>query len=780
MRKKIRLLIALFTLGQAAMAQSLNSGEQLKQKESFPKMPPKTALVKADAAATPYWVDAKSYYDANRSYSREDGCLDSYRADLTFNGDKVTITNLVNLGEFQVTSTSPIEGTYDSAAKTITINTPGYDSERAVADYAHYGDCTYFGNDCSIVLFAGDFSTEPDKNGQYGLETTDKLVFDVSDDLSTITPRTGFGLWVLVKKNATPYGAIRFYQGGTVGIEKMPDEAKLTFIPSNVHFEGPNVTVGSILKQSVRLVNKGLKSTNYTGLVDGKGLRLLAYQSIDAGTVQNVYVEFSPSKTGAYSGTVQVKNSHGEKAVLNVTATVGEAPDYSKIVKEGDIAFSMGTDFPFVITDTITGYPVAVATNKGNNTTATLFANLVVPEGKVGLVSWKGFKKGSYGNGFTIQNNDDQVFNDVTSHGMDGGEFTDNVENALALKPGTYVLQFQNITNNDWAKDADVRYRAYIYDMVFRLYDQQEHLAVLKQDALDFGNHFFDQFSVRDTLTVQLINLGTESLSLTSIDGDGSFSGVMSGATAAFSEELPVQIAFDSKELGEQSGLVVLHTNTGSYRLTCKASNTAIPVDYHPIVTNGDFSFNTSAEWPFTVEGNKTFNSTAKKSSDGSENLNSFLEASFEVPENKIGVLSWTGHNSSKDFFEFMGSKTLTTGTRITLDGSISIEFAGPDVDASSTQFAPKDLKFGPGRHTVRFFYLKKDLKPNYDDRVDISSLSVTYTDAVKGVQKANGEVVRTEYYTLNGQRVAEPQQGLYLVKTIFADGTSHTVKVLR
>ena len=41
--------------------------------------------------------------------------LDSYRADLTFNGDKVTITNLVNLGEFQVTSTSPIEGTYDSA-----------------------------------------------------------------------------------------------------------------------------------------------------------------------------------------------------------------------------------------------------------------------------------------------------------------------------------------------------------------------------------------------------------------------------------------------------------------------------------------------------------------------------------------------------------------------------------------------------------------------------------------------------------------------------------------
>lgn len=780
MKKKLFSLIALFTLGQAAMAQALTSSGLLKQKDSSTQARLRAAPVKADAAATPYWVDAKSYYDANGSFSREDGNLDSYRVDLAFNGDKVTITNLVNMGNFEVTSTSPLEGTYDSAAKTITINTPEYDSERAVSDYTHYGDVSYFGYDCSIVLFAGEFSTKPDKNGQYDLETTDKLVFDVSDDLTTITPRTGFGLWVLNKENASSFGSINFYQGGTVGIEKMPNEAKLAFVPSSVHFEGPNVTVGTILKRSIRLVNKGLKATDYTGRVDGEDLKLAVYQSIDAGSVQDVYVELSPTKAGAYSGTVQVQGAHGAKATLNVTATVGKAPDYSRIVKEGDITFSLGTDFPFVITDTITGYPVAVATNKGSSTTATLFANLVVPEGKVGLVSWKGVKKGSYGNGLNIQNNGEQVFDDLYSHGMDGGNFTDNVDNTLALKPGTYVLQFQNITNNDWAEDADVRYRAYIYDMVFRLYDQQDHLAVLKQDALDFGDHFFDRLSVRDTLTATLINLGTEPLSLTTIDGNGSFSGVMDDATAAFSEELPVLIAFESKILGEQSGSVVLHTSGGSCVVTCKASNTAIPVDYHPIVANGDFSFNTSAEWPFTVEGNKAFNSTAKMKGDKGINLNSFLEASFEVPEDKIGVLSWTGHNSSLELFEFMDDKTLTTGTRITIDGTKSLEFAGPDVDASSTQFAPEDLKFGPGRHTVRFFYLKKDSKPKYDDRIEISNLSVTYTDGVKGVEKANGEVVRTEYYTLNGQRVAQPQKGIYLVKTVYADGTTRTVKTLR
>ena len=318
------------------------------------------------------------------------------------------ITNLVNLGNFEATSTSPLEGTYDSAAKTITINTPEYDSERAVSDYTHYGDVSYFGYDCSIVLFAGEFSTKPDKNGQYALETTDKLVFDVSDDLSTITPRTGFGLWVFDKKTASSFGCVKFYQGGTVGIEKMPDEAKLAFVPSSVHFEGPNVTVGTILKRSIRLVNKGLKATDYTGRVDGDDLKLAVYQSIDAGSVQEVYIEL---------------NGNDKREICTQA--------------ERNIAF------------------------------------------------------------------------------LDNSAIIGSITHWLALKPGSYVLQFQNITNNDWAEDADVRYRAYIYDMVFRLYDQQEHLAVLKQDALDFGNHFFDRLSVRDTLTATLMNLGTEPLSLT-------------------------------------------------------------------------------------------------------------------------------------------------------------------------------------------------------------------------------------------------------------------------
>lgn len=782
MKKTLFSLIALFTLGQAAMAQTLTPGSLLKQDASASQTDAqKAAPRKADATATPYWVDAQSYYTASGAYNPEQGRYSSYRTDLTFDGGKVHLMGFVDTGEFTIGSVTDMEGVYDAAAKTITINTPGYSEERAIGDYAKYGEVNYYGEDCSVVVFSGDFSTQPDADGQYGLETTDQLVFDVSDDLSTLTPRTGFGLWVISQTSGTPFGCINFYRKGTISIERMPDDAKLAFLPSSIHFKGANVTVGATLKQTVKVVNKGLAATNYTGSVVGDGLQLAAYRSIEAGEAQDVYVQLIPEKAGEFAGTISVSSPNkSTSATLNVTATVGEAPDFSQIVKEGDITFNIGNDFPFVLTDTITGSPVAVSTNGGSGSTSSLYANFAVPEGKVGVISWKGIKQGSYGCGMYIQLNDTLIFADTYSHGMDDNNFVDDISNTLALKPGTYVLQFQNITNNDWDGTANVRLRAYVYDMALRLYDQQEHLAVLKSNVLDFGEHFYDRLSVRDTLTATLVNVGTEPLQLTGFNDNDVFRGVMTEATAAFGQELPVQIVYESDEIGEKKTTVMLYTNGGFNSLTCQGTNVAIPVDYHPIVASGDFSFNTSANHPFSVEGNKAFNSTAKKKGDGNTDNNSFLEASFEVPEDKVGVLGWTAHNSSAEFLTFMGDTVLVTGTRITIDGEKKMEFAGEDVDASSSNYQPEDLVLGPGRHTVRFFYLKKDSTPKYDDRLDISNLSLNITDGVERVAKADGEVVRTEYYTLNGQRVAQPQRGITLVKTVYADGTSRTVKVLK
>lgn len=776
MKKTLFSCIALFTLGQAAMAQTLPPGSALNPEKSTNDATQKAAPAKADADAMGYWVDARSYYESSGKFNPDGGAYYSFRANLSLDGTRVTMKDLVDLNGLELTSSEEIEGVYDANAKTITVTTAPYSDEGYYTDYTRYGEMTYYGASCAVVLFSGDFITT--STGQSGLETKEQLVFDVSDDLTTLTPRSGFGLWAFDKSDGSVVGCLNYYQGSTVAIEKMPDEAKLAFVPSAIHFEGANVTVGATVKQTVKLVNKGLKATDYSGYADGTGLQMAAYRNIEAATVQEVYAQLIPAKSGDFSGAVYVNASNGSTATLKVTAKVGEAPDYSQIVKEGDITFSIGSDYPFAVTDTITGFPVAVSTNKGNNTSSTLFANFVVPEGKVGVFSWKGLKRGGYSNGFNIQNNEEFIFDDTYSHGMDVSSFTDDLSNTLALPAGYYVVRFQNFTNMDFTGNGDVTLRGYLYDMSLRLFDQKERLAVLKSDALDFGEHFYDRLSVRDTLTATVINIGSEPLQVSSIDGQGAFSGVTPGAEAGFCEELPVQIVFESDQLGMQNGTISINTNAGTYSLNCAASNVAIPVDYHSIVSEGDFSFNTSANYPFAVKDGKAYNTTAKKKTN--DDLSSFLEAYFEVPEGQNGKLAWTAHNSSLDWFIFMNDTTMTTGTMITLDGGNAKEFAGEDVDASSTNYEPEELVFAPGRHVVRFYYRKLDSSPKFDDRVDISNLSITYTDAVEGITATGREAIAEEYYTLDGRRIQQPQRGITLVKTRYADGSTRTVKVLR
>lgn len=50
---------------------------------------------------------------------------------------------------------------------------------------------------------------------------------------------------------------------------------------------------------------------------------------------------------------------------------------------------------------------------------------------------------------------------------------------------------------------------------------------------------------------------------------------------------------------------------------------------------------------------------------------------------------------------------------------------------------------------------------------------------AVKGVSEANAERIAEEYYNLNGIRVEEPAQGIFIKRIMFSDGTEQHVKVV-
>lgn len=785
MRKKLLLLsAAMFTIFQASTAQTLYSSKALQcEKANGEKtLSPARVASKAESSADSvgYWVDANSYYDANGSFSLTNGEKKSYRANLIFNGNQVTFTSLFDTSDwYGISSYYDITGTYDAAKKTITIKTPSYKNGANASHYTLFGKMSYYGTECFIALLAGEFSSTPDAQGQYGLSMTDSLVFDVSDNLTTLTPRTGFGLWAFSEEDGSSVGSLMFFKKSS-RLNKMPEEAQLAVEPDTITFEGPSVTVGATLKRTYTLVNKGLKEANVTASVNADGMQVAVPRNIGAGSKVSAYVIFKPKTTGDYTGDAVLYGNNGAtSAQLNFKATVKPAPDFSQVVRQGssNINFSLGNNYPFVVTDTITGYPVAVSTNKGSNTQAQLYANFDVPAGKVGVFSWKGIKEGSYGNGVKIYlNGDSTITDDSYTHGMDVSSFKDDISNMLVLKEGSYVVEYNNELMNDWNNTGDKTLRTYLHDFNLQLADVAEHAAMLKVDSLDFGSHYYDNLSVRDTLTANLMNLGTKPLKVTSIEGDGTFGGVVPENVAPSFTTLPVIITYEAKNVGEHAGKVVIKTNAGDYTVSCKARNEAIPANYQAIVKSGNFSFNTSDPYPFAVLTDTAYNSTAGMDNN---NTNSFLEANFEVPEGKVGKLSWKAINNSFEYFYFMNDTIMTTGTRITIDGGLQKEFAGNGTDASSTNWTDEQLTFAPGLHTLRFFYKKGDSTPKYEDKIKVYDLALNLTTGIAQINTEKGEVVRTEIYNLSGQAQSQLQRGINIVKRIYVDGSTTTSKIL-
>lgn len=779
MRKYLLMVIALFVTGQVCKAQSLLSGDKLKTEKTVTVNIPQKAPKLADAEAKEYWATAQSYYNEYTEYLGGDELRTcGYSANVTFDGEDVTISGLIDVSNFTYfyPLMTDIHGHYDATAHTITIQTPVYESSKAISSYTSAGTMEYYGSNLTLALFSGNFSDTPDANGQYALETISELVFDVSEDLSTITSRSGFGCYGFYSWDDSPAGFLDYYKSATLNL--LTDEAKLSVSPSTINFDGASVTVGATLTSSVSLTNMSLASTKYTTRVTGDGLTLYASDNIGAKATEEYKVVLKPTKVGAFTGTITFIAENGSEATTTVTANVGEAPDFSKIVKEGDFTFFYGSDYPFVVTDTITGYPVAVSTNVGSGTTSTLNASVTVPEGKTGVISWKGTSVSMQPNGVKISLDSEKIYDNTYSfNGLVGH---DDISNMVVVGSGDHVVSFVNNRKIDWYAENSIKddLKAWIYDLSLTLVDEASDAAVIREDNADFGRHYYDKLSVSDTAVVNLVNVGSNNLKLTSVTGTDNFTAVVDGAEAGYGENLPVNLVFTGNAIGEYAGDVVLHTTAGDFTVNCKASAEKIIYDYSPIVTEGTFSFNTSFDYPFIVEADSARSNIAGLSPVGVD-LTAWLDAAFEVPEGQEGILSWRANNSSLDFFEFMGDEVFDNGSYIIIDNGERREFAGEDENCSSNVYDAADLVFQAGRHNIRFAYTKISSDVAGLDRLVVSKLGLhLQTSGILGV-KDNRTVTKTEVYSVEGKKLNAIQPGLNIVRRVFSDGTSETYKQL-
>ncbi|MGM9687718.1 MAG: hypothetical protein ACI3YD_01580 [Alloprevotella sp.] len=779
MKGKLLMAIVLFVIGEMTRAQNLllpGTALQADKQVAAGTMHHRAAGLFSEPN---YWVAAQAHYDEYGMFSGTELTETSYKANVTINGTEATINGFMDFGYFNLLSEESVKGEYDPEAHTITISTPSYSEDRPVNEYTKLGTINYYGSEMTLVLFAGEFKYIEEIDS-YGLDTENKLVFDVSDDLTTLTPRTGYGA----------YGFDDWGGGGFVNFFKtakwmeIGDDARLLIQPESLHISGDNVTKGATLTREIMVSNIGKTATKVDVELVGDGLELpynYGSLSLEGTSTQYVTLTFTPQTEGEFEGTVKFAADNGTQAELAVKATVLPPPDFSAVVKRGDLVFAMSDDYPFAITDTITGSPVAVSTNEMvDGSTSTLYCFAHVPEGKTGVLSWKGVSTSMQPNGASIYVNNTQVFNNVYNHMGELGK--DDISNAVILTEGNNRVAFVNEVMLNWYNMgmSPEPFKTYVYDFDLQLVDNADHAAIAKDEQAEFGRHYIDKLDITDTTVVYLVNLGNQPLTVTGYEGDDNFSAVVDGVEAEYTRNLRVKLLFTADKPGDYNGTVTVKTNAGDFAFSCHASAENIATDYSPIVSKGDFSFNTSFEHPFVVEGHTATSSIAYMDMTNVGIVESWLEASFVVPEGEIGTLAWDGHNSSADYFDFMGNIQHNDGTIITIDGTTVKDYAG-EMDASSTTFNADDLTFTAGLHKVKFLYRKVYSEGEGFDRFKLQNLSLKLADASGiGTVENNCTVVKREVFNASGCKLNSlPETGVYIIRETLSDGKVITRKMV-
>ncbi|MDO4161015.1 MAG: choice-of-anchor J domain-containing protein [Prevotellaceae bacterium] len=619
-----------------------------------------------------------------------------YSVYLNFNeqNGEVGINNLINLG----TNSSDFNAQYDDANNLITINSPKELTDKA--DYTIIG--TYNGYDEYLM------AVKP-----YGIgyvEEIEDLKMEVSDNKTRILPQSGMAAVDFYSNSNYVrgytdiiYDAVLFKN--MTGIKLMSDS-------SNIHFDRTYSNLS--YTKSFSIYNIGTESTDYIVSCEGDGFSIdTPTGMLSSGDKKEITVTFTPTSTGEFTGKITV-SSEGDDITINLYATCNANPEYSSIVKEGDFNFGVTGSYPWIIDTEKTGSPVAISSNTDmENTTSVLYATCSIPEHTKGTLSWKGYYSPYFysSDEFIIYANGVNIY-EANIH---SGDISDEV----VLPAGEYTIEF----TYDKGPKIEGMFTpgedyTYIYDLSLVCEDIDANKATLSTQEIDFSKMFIED-NVSKEATVSFKNEGYEDLYVKEISGTNGFSGIVPDWKIGTFESGDVTITFTTDEAGEYEGNVVISTSAGDFTIACHATVIQMP-DFTKIVKNGEFSFDTDADYPFIVEGNTAYNSTSKVI-DEDMTLASFT-ATFTVPEGTYGALTWNGTNSASPL-EYYG---FGDGGIIEIDGGTDYVYYDGESDASYTTFSPSAVNLSPGEHDITFYYMQLgDGTYSGDDRLTISDLSL-------------------------------------------------------
>ncbi|MDE6668176.1 MAG: choice-of-anchor J domain-containing protein [Muribaculaceae bacterium] len=627
------------------------------------------------------------------------GDVEGYPITLHLDGDKVTISNFLNIAAHSSDavqgSDEDIIGTYDATNNTITIPTPNS------ADGTVVGYWGAFKN----ILISGTVT----ETGV--LEPTDELVLNVLGDFNGLTTDQNFGGVNYDTSTGDSWGLNivyrRFYANGDLETPK--------FVVFNDSYNMGHTYPDTPIELSYPVVNVSSIDTDYA--IDVETEDNAFYVSTSAGicpakSVMDITVDFSAKEIGEYEGLVTLlyEGAAEEQIEVWLTGEVIPMPDFSPIVSSGDYKFSTSIEYPFDMYELEDGTKVARSTINGATGTSWIAVEFDVPEGEhVGVFSWKGLATNTR---YWNPNPSACYVDDATApvYITSNTASTEDFSNSLRLAPGHHKVRFQY---NGYYYSPMAQDGLYIYDLNLTMEEVAAYEVELETPVLRFGNFILhEDYPCEGTQTLVLRNNGYEPLRVLEISFDNdAYSASVPNVEASVLGSISIPIKMHSDNIGKIDGKVTVSTTAG--KVTANLYATIYPEpDFMSIVTKGSeyvTSITTDESNPFLVEDGVAYNAN---SGDPDETVStSSFTINITIPEGIVGNLSWDGHLYAKvnpdgntcDFGRIIINQPVNNGMYY---------LNGEDADASSDLFKESEgwasfLVCLPGNYSITFEYIK-------------------------------------------------------------------------
>lgn len=214
---------------------------------------------------------------------------------------------------------------------------------------------------------------------------------------------------------------------------------------------------------------------------------------------------------------------------------------------------------------------------------------------------------------------------------------------------------------------------------------------LLFQKSLNFGSTYP---STPITRTATIVNVGNEAcdyaMDISSDPEDAFTTNALSGTIEGQGRK-DITFTFTTSTIGDVEGLASIESESNDNPFNIQLTGTILPPpDFSPIVLRGNFDFGADLNYPFSlseIEGKQVACSYSLQRA----RTSSTLDATFTIPEGKLGKVSWKG--------VYEGSAYYAGGIMVDDFSSAYKIYNTTYEDASET------IEFAPGKHTIRFQY---------------------------------------------------------------------------